>query len=390
MYSQDASNKVKSAIETRNRRGEYWGGSPFYGYLTAPDNRKKLVVDQSVRDVVRLIYDLCIEGLTTREIANRLNAAGVPTPLQHKRERGDVYNGVVKEEGVWLGSGVRKILTDERYTGKMVSNRREKLGLSRKSPTRALPRDQWIIVEGTHEAIISEEQFAKVQAILQSRIRTVNQNTAGDRKNNLFVCGYCGRKLQKQPAKVPHLVCPKASSKNGCQCAALYEDKEKLESAILEVLKKISKSVLDQNAWDRLCAKPSARDTENQIDAVQRRLAQCRVRKRELYEEYRGGRIDRDSFAAAQSRLQIEQSGLEESVARLNAALERETSQREQRRQVEKRSDQILGLTSYDPNVIRQFVKEIKVFEGGRVEIEFAADEPFREYWEKGLIGTRE
>jgi DNA invertase Pin-like site-specific DNA recombinase len=99
MYSQDISNKVKSAIETRNRRGDYWGGSPFYGYLTAPDDRKKLVVDGEARDVVQSIFDMCVDGLTTSEIAGRLNAQGIPTPLQHKKRRGGLYNGAVKEGG---------------------------------------------------------------------------------------------------------------------------------------------------------------------------------------------------------------------------------------------------------------------------------------------------
>ena len=39
---------------------------------------------------------------------------------------GGFYNGVVKEEtGIWLKGAVRKILTDERYTGKMITNTRE-------------------------------------------------------------------------------------------------------------------------------------------------------------------------------------------------------------------------------------------------------------------------
>ena len=136
---------------------------------------------------------------------------GIPSPLEHKRRNGGFYNGVVKEEtGIWLKGAVRKILTDERYTGKMITNTRETEEVG-KPKMRSLPRDQWIIVPGTHEAIISEELFRTAQNALQGRIRNVNKNTAGNRANNLFVCGCCGRKLRKNPAKEPHLVCPKRS-----------------------------------------------------------------------------------------------------------------------------------------------------------------------------------
>lgn len=147
--------------------------------------------------------------MTTSEIAQMLNDMGIPSPLEHKRRNGGFYNGVVKEEtGIWLKGAVRKILTDERYTGKMITNTRETEEVG-KPKMRSLPRDQWIIVPGTHEAIISEELFRTAQNALQGRIRNVNKNTAGNRANNLFVCGCCGRKLRKNPAKEPHLVCPK-------------------------------------------------------------------------------------------------------------------------------------------------------------------------------------
>lgn len=42
MYSRDLSTKVRSAYRTRNLRGEYWGGSSFYGYQVHPHNKKRL------------------------------------------------------------------------------------------------------------------------------------------------------------------------------------------------------------------------------------------------------------------------------------------------------------------------------------------------------------
>ena len=167
MYSRDLSTKVRSAYRTRNLRGEYWGGSGFYGYQVHPHNKKRLIVDEQVRDIIVMIFESCVSGMTTSEVAQMLNDMGIPSPLEHKRRNGGFYNGVVKEEtGIWLKGAVRKILTDERYTGKMITNIRETEEVG-KPKMRSLPRDQWIIVPGTHEAIISEELFRAAQNALQ-------------------------------------------------------------------------------------------------------------------------------------------------------------------------------------------------------------------------------
>ena len=192
MYSRDLSTKVRSAFRTRNLRGEYWGGNGFYGYQVHPHNKKSLIVDEQVRDIIVMIFESCVAGMTTSEVAQMLNDMGIPSPLEHKRRNGGFYNGVVKEEtGIWLKGAVRKILTDERYTGKMITNTRETEEVG-KPKMRSLPRDQWIIVPGTHEAIISEELFRAAQNALQGRIRNVNKNTAGNENSS-------------SPAKQPEL-----------------------------------------------------------------------------------------------------------------------------------------------------------------------------------------
>ena len=182
-----------------------------------------------------------------------LNDMGIPSPLEHKRRNGGFYNGVVKEEtGIWLKGAVRKILTDERYTGKMITNIRETEEVG-KPKMRSLPRDQWIIVPGTHEAIISEELFRTAQNALQGRIRNVNKNTAGNRANNLFVCGCCGRKLRKNPAKEPHLVCPKNDSIKGAECAGLFVNQAQIEQAVLQMLREQSRIFLEQHCLMQAC-----------------------------------------------------------------------------------------------------------------------------------------
>lgn len=130
----------------------------------------------------------------------------------------------------------------------MISNTREMVGI-RTNNSRVLPREQWIVVENTHEAIISEKKFQAAAASLASRIKTVNINTSGNRAGNLFVCGYCGRKLQKAPAIDTHLFCLKASNQNKAECAAIHESLEVLQDKTLSVVQAIARILLDKSKF---------------------------------------------------------------------------------------------------------------------------------------------
>ena len=98
MYSKDLSLKIRSAVKTRNRRGMYWGGQAFYGYRLDPADKHKLLVDEAVRSTIERIFEWCIAGKSTMEIAKQLNALKIPSPAAHKRQNGERYNGRVLEK----------------------------------------------------------------------------------------------------------------------------------------------------------------------------------------------------------------------------------------------------------------------------------------------------
>ena len=181
----------------------------------------------------------------------------------------------------------------------MITNTRETEEVG-KPKMRSLPRDQWIIVPGTHEAIISEELFRAAQNALQGRIRNVNKNTAGNRANNLFVCGCCGRKLRKNPAKEPHLVCPKNDSIKGAECAGIFVNQAQIEQAVLQMLREQSRSFLEQHCLMQACIDKKLSSIQTELDANTNMTRRLQSRKAELYEQYRAGSISREKFADIQ------------------------------------------------------------------------------------------
>ena len=88
LYSRELSGKVKNAKRIRAEKGLFL--SPFapYGYVKAPEDKNRLVIDNGAADIVRKIFSLTIDGVRSSEIAAMFNRDGVPTPMLYKRAAG--------------------------------------------------------------------------------------------------------------------------------------------------------------------------------------------------------------------------------------------------------------------------------------------------------------
>ena len=371
LYSKDLSVKVRSAVKTRNQRGLYCGGAAFYGYKLDPKDKHHLVADEEVRAVIVNIFEMCVDGMSTMQIAKELNAKGIPCPSEYKRRKGINYNGrTLEETSIWIGGTVRRILTDERYTGKMISGTREMIGI-RSNKMKRLPKDEWIIVEGTHEAIISQELFDSAAESLRARIKTVNSNTAGDRFDNLFVCGFCGRKLQKSQGKKIHLYCMKERSVANSECGHIHEDWDQLKSAVLRVLNVHIKMLCEKTERFLKSNTFSIDNLQERIRKDEKKAAVLRNRKTALYEAYRSGQYSREEFVEMKNADEKMVVSLEKEIEESQQSLDRILKQNETATKILSDVAPYSKLSEYDPKIIRRFVDEIKVFGNENIEIVF-------------------
>ena len=371
--------KVRSANKTRSRRGEYWGGSAFYGYRLDPKDKHHLLVDQETAPVVVRIFEECIAGRTASQIARALNDDGIPSPASYKEKNGGFYNGrILEEKPIWVACTVLRIIKDERYTGKMISNKRETVGIST-GKMRALPQSEWIIVEDTHEAIIPQNMFSEAAASRRSRIKTVNQNTAGERADNLFVCGYCGRKLQKSNGKVTHLFCLKAGVSSNADCTRLHEPIETLQSSVLEVVKVLAKTLAEKAVQVKVNANREEPLLEKKAAMLKRTLQRAQNSKLDLYEEYRNGRMTRDKFITAQEERQTAIDSMRDELAATEAMITKLRAGKEKAAVLEADAKGIQLLNGYRPKELRKLIEKVRVYENGRIEIDFRCHDDFTE-----------
>lgn len=201
MYAKDISKKVRTALDTKKQSGKFIGSTAPYGYQKDPADKNHLIIHDATAVYVRYIYTLFLEGNTLLGIANRLSAENIPTPSQSK--------GSKNASSLWNEAMVKRILTNQTYIGNITQNRVRKINYKVKQCVH-LPEQQWITVEGTHNAIIAKEQFFLVQEILKQRNYSKRErNGQTHLLSGLVKCGDCGSSMSfmRENASRSYLVC---------------------------------------------------------------------------------------------------------------------------------------------------------------------------------------
>lgn len=181
MYARDTSKKIRSAFITKMYAGKYIGNYAPYGYMKDPENKNHLLIDKEAASIVQQIFSYAENGKKPSEIVKILNDRKLPTPIMYRcmnHPNLDVDKFSRKKE--WTVSSVSKLLKNVTYIGNTAQRKTTKVSFKSKATIRNSKSD-WIIVENTHEPIISKETFETVQRKSQSRT-----NVKKDKFCNIF------------------------------------------------------------------------------------------------------------------------------------------------------------------------------------------------------------
>lgn len=198
--AKDDSRKIRTNLRHKMEEGKLIVRST-YGYKKE-DN--KLVIDNEVSWVVKKIFQLYLDGYGYRAIATKLNDENIPTPSQYRN-----YKNTPTSE-VWIAQHIKRILESEIYTGSMVAGTTEKVSFKSKK-TRRKPKEEWIKVENSHEAIIDKNTFNAVQGIIEKKQVYAPKSITPCKFAGLLYCGKCGSPLYliKRKDKPDNFICSK-------------------------------------------------------------------------------------------------------------------------------------------------------------------------------------
>lgn len=377
-YSKDLSVKVRSAMHTRMENGRFVNHTP-YGYTKLPTDKHQMIPDPETAPIVREIFLKAISGKSTSDIAKDLNARGIPTPLEYKKHR--LKPACTDRQLMWSHTKILNILHNYRYTGAMTNHTRE-CRYMRDPNQRRVPREEWIITEGAHEAIVSHAEYEAAQNAIR-KVRYAPHKT-GDTSDRVFFCGHCGRKLRKTFGLDTYFSCDTPMYQEDAACSGIRWSKTDLEEVLLPIYQ-TQLQLLDQRV-NASCAQTPARSAlhfTQEIARIEKSIAACDTEKVSLYERYREGGLSREAFVKQKGLLTDQQQQLRERREKEDAALRQwekdQTEEESAHREAEK---YLTGLTAAPEQVKQEMyaaIERVRIFSNTHIAVEWKFADLFRE-----------
>lgn len=388
-YSRDLSQKIKTVLDARVRKGQFIAAYPPYGYLKDPADKHHLVPDSVAAPIVRRIFDMALEGKTTGAIAKKLNADHVEPPAAHFHRMypdSRKFKKTTSSANSWSCCNVYTILKRREYTGAIVSGRMKWKGIDNAN-SQLRDEADWIVVPNCHEAIVSAEEFEEAQKAILGGKKKYAKAQKDYLLRSLVRCGVCGRVMtrKKKGAHTPsYYYCEKTRYIEDSPCPTLerfYE--EDLERIVIRSLSQLLETVVDSDRRVREAAAKAHGTAENlrrTILHMEQFIKQTGVKKMESYEQYSDGKISRETFLSRRSefgaeveRLTAEKTALEEQLMVL------EQSQKSELHEAAEAAANFLKTENVTNAMLLTFIERVNVFTGNRVEIVYRFSDPFLE-----------
>ncbi len=387
LYCKDISVKVKSALRVKKEQGIYANGSCTFGYRKDSEDRHKLLVDEEEAAVVKRIFQLTLDGVSSHKIAKLFNAERVKTPIEYKMERGIASMTPKGQHFEWSASTICQMLKNATYVGDFVYDKYETLEVSGK--TRLKPRNEWKVFKNHHEAIIDRDVFEYVQ---QSR----GTKRAVKHKRHPLIgkmeCGHCHRSLKIEHKKNPYFFC-------GNRYVTRYEGcVRQINVQFLEqyILFRLQEDIERQAVMQRVCTEMKDQIRMELADAYEQRkqisgyLEQQQTEQVKIYEEYATGEMNRDSYIEKRQKLQqqtVQYTDMRKKLDMRIETLERKFPDREMDVNAYLQGYNFTELTQ---EVADRFIKRVIVYDEKNIEVEWKFSESFSEELHEFMLDNNE
>ena len=222
-YCRDISMKVKSSKKVKRKNGEFIGSFAPFGYKKDDKNKHQLVVDTEVAHIIERIFNMKIEGYSSKAIADFLNSIGTVTPSKHKENNGDNFNtGFIVKKAKWDAKMVNRIISNKVYIGVLEQGKTTKLNYKSKHEV-DVSKEDWIAIENAHESIVSKSIFALANKML---LRDVKQSK--DKPyilSGMLYCKDCGSPMIRRKVRDKiFYICSEYNNAGECSRHSVKED----------------------------------------------------------------------------------------------------------------------------------------------------------------------
>ena len=334
-YLRDLSRKQRTAIRVKGESGKPTTNCAIYGYKKDPEDKYHWLIDEEAAEVVRRIFRLTIEGKGPYDIARILFDDKIETPAVYAARQG---RGVWKSKEEfpnpynWSGYIVGNILAKPEYMGHTVNFRSHKQSYKDKTPVMN-PKEDWLIFENTHEAIVDKETWELAQKLRKTPRR---HDTLGEANplTGLLFCADCGAKMtnhrsrggtENNPYPSDFYDCSTytlAHQKRTHACCGHYIRTKAVRELVLNTIRTVSTyAISNQDEFmekvrsaSQIKQKEAAKETKRKLNKDKKRIAELDNIIKKLYESFAIGRITDERFDTLLAEYEAEQKNLQASV----------------------------------------------------------------------------
>ena len=376
-YSKDLSVKTTTAKIQMMKKGKYVGGYAPYGYILHPTIRNKLKLDPDAAEIVRRIFDEALAGRNTSKIALALNDDKIPTPGQYFRSKHPDKKKFsrMSDKMSWTTAMVYKVLTNYVYTGATVGRKRKSCGVGSRK-TIAQDHEDWIIVEGMHDAIVTKEEYELAQTVIRGGVKKPQRTQREYPLKGLVCCGNCKRAMARRTLKngTAFYQCGYSTHDRDTECRVgerFFEAtiEEVVYNAITQYLSLIEEKS-EQNRKVSDLRKTAIKECTDNIRGLQKQGEQLKSLKLRLYEKYTAGIISRDEYIRQKSEIDARLAENDEAIRSGHERMQQLDSDQpcsDRRLDVMSEDAKDKGLLTYE--LAHTFVDAIYVHDHDSVEI---------------------
>ncbi|RGH19358.1 DUF4368 domain-containing protein [Ruminococcus sp. AF12-5] len=389
-YCEDLSKNIKSSFRAKMKDGQYLGPSCPYGYIKDPENHNRLIIDQYAADVVREIFKLYLQGCGKGRIGRILSERGILIPSIYKREvlGLNYHNANAKAETkLWSYQTIHQILNNEMYIGNMVQNKSNTISYKDKT-TKPTKRSEWIIVQDTHEPIISKEIFDRAKELQKIRTKEVNteQRYIGI-FSGLLYCADCNHTMNRSyNRRGEHFfegyVCStykRHGTKAGCNSHHIKYDV--LYRAVLKSIKCEARKILSDNDVDELKKMNIVNERERQIDMsfndICDRVEKIKKHKHKTYEAYIDELISIDEYKSYTEKYNGELLDLEKQIKVLKEEKKNAYKVDQEYKQWVNTFSEYANVDTLTRAIVVELIERIDVYNDGSIKIHYRFKNPY-------------
>ena len=373
-FIRDTSRKIRAVLKAKAERGERLGTRAPYGYRKAPDT-KKLIVDEEAAAIVRRIFAMCASGSGPSQIARILKKEQILTPTMYAYTRYGITHTCLDTAHPynWSDSAIANLLENEIYLGNTVNMKHSSRSYKDKRRVEH-PREECMVFENTHPALITREVWDMVQRVRKNK-RRLTKMEEQNKYSGLVFCADCGSNMvlhraHTMSASYNHFTC-RTYKKDGEACTGHYIRECVLDEIVLEDLRRVTSAAREHpEKFAAYIGSKQSAELQREIRRQEKELAAMRKRKAELdaifkklYEDSVLGRITTEQFQMLSGSYTEEQNLITVGIPQKENEIQRLRETVSGTDSFLDKAKRYTDITELTPELLRLFIEKIVVHE---------------------------